>query len=376
MEDRRAALGADSASLGLLVNTTQINTGGFIYLILTEYPNLRVESLIDSYDETAPYRRLYANDYLAIKHTGNRADPPQEALIDQILTNPPPLFDHVFEREHTYELPDGGTVVLYRLRHPLPADYPVEYVARLAADLSQRTRTGDAILLTPAELVAPFASEYAGAADLYLAPESQEELADIAASHRRIFLVLGDAAAGQIQGLAQDWLNSNSYRAAHQWAESLQVIVYGTVAGVPAVTPTTQVGATLGNEVELVGYTLPPGKWQAGDVVPLTLFWQRVAPVQQDYSVFVHMLGAGGQPLAQTDSAPAGGSRPSTGWREYEIIVDRRGLLLPADMAPGEYQLLVGLYLPETGERLQARGPTGQDLGDAVPLGSIPLSNP
>ena len=47
MEKQRLALGQKQASLGLLVNTSQINAGPFNYLMLTEYPQLRVESLID-----------------------------------------------------------------------------------------------------------------------------------------------------------------------------------------------------------------------------------------------------------------------------------------------------------------------------------------
>jgi len=371
MEQRRVALGKESASLGLLVNTSQINAGPFIYLILTETPNLRVESLIDSFDETAPYRRVYANDYLAIKGTGNRADPAQEALIDQILTDPPQLFGEAYELEHVYELPDGGTVYLYRQRYPLPSDYPVEYVTRLATDLTGRTRSGDAILITPPELIGPFASEYAGLADIYVMPDTDEELAKLTARHRRIFLVMGDASAGEVQEHAQDWLNINGFRAIHQWSDSLQVILYGTVTGVPAMTSTGHIGATMGEKVELIGYALPPDSWQPGDIVPLTLIWQRKSPIQKDYNVFVHLLDGSGQPVAQTDSAPAGGARPSSNWREGEIIVDRHGLLLPDDLPAGEYQLVTGLYLPETGERLPAHSPTGQDLGDSVPLGRV-----
>ena len=376
MEEWRLAQGRESASLGLLVNTSQINAGPFIYLILTETPNLRVESLIDSFDGTAPYRRIYANDYLAIKGTGNKADPAQEALIEQILTDPPQLFGDAYELEHTYELPDGGTVYLYRQRYPLPSDYPVEYVTRLATDLTGRTRPGDAILLTPPALIGPFASEYAGPANVVLAPDTDEELAKLAARHRRIFLVLGDAGTGEVQERALDWLNANGFRASHQWADSLQVVLYGTTDGAPAVTPTAQVGSTLGETVELVGYALPPESWEPGDIVPLTLIWQREAPIQKDYHVFVHLLDGSGQPVAQTDSAPAGGARPSSGWREGEIIVDRHGLLLPDDLPAGEYQLLTGLYLPETGERLPAHSPTGQDLGDSVPLGRVTVEYP
>jgi hypothetical protein len=46
MEEQRLALGQRQTSLGLLVNISQINAGPFNYQMLTEYPQLRVESLI------------------------------------------------------------------------------------------------------------------------------------------------------------------------------------------------------------------------------------------------------------------------------------------------------------------------------------------
>jgi hypothetical protein len=129
------------------------------------------------------------------------------------------------------------------------------------------------------------------------------------------------------------------------------------------------VGVGFGDAIELIGYDLPVGPWQPGDVVPLTLLWQGQGQVEEDYSVFVHLLDGSGQPLAQVDSAPVGGSRPTSGWREGETIVDRHGLLLPDDLPPGKYELHMGLYLPATGERLPVRDAKGNVLGDSLSLG-------
>ena len=194
MEEQREALGAESLSLGLLARTRQMNSGAFIYLILAEHPHLRVESLVTGMDETLPDRGLLAHDYVLVKRANVGLDPTQEQSIQAILDGSSRLFGQAFELETSYRLPDGDSVYLYRQRFRLPADYPVEYVARLAEDLGARTRAGDAILLTPAELAGPFVAHYSGPAEIYLAP-AQEELADIAAQHRRLFLVLGDAAS-------------------------------------------------------------------------------------------------------------------------------------------------------------------------------------
>ena len=372
MEDRRLALGRELLSLGLLVNISQINAGPFNYLILTEYPHLRVESLIDRFNESPPYTRLFAHDYVAVKRVNAGMNPVQKETIQALLDRPPRLFARAFELETAYSLPGGDTVYLYRRRYHLPADYPVEYVTGLAEDLGDRTRAGDATVLTPPELVGSFVSHYDGPAEIYLTPLTENELASIAARHRRIFLVLGDAAAGE----AQDWLNRHAFPAAHEWAESLQLLTYGTVPGAPATTPTVEVRVTLGSQLELLGYDLPLASWHPGDVVPLTLFWQSQSPVEQDYNVFVHLLDGSGQLVAQSDSSPVGSARPTSGWGEGEEIVDRRGLPLPDLLPPGEYELRVGMYLPATGERLLLIGTGGELLGDSLSLGKVQVASP
>jgi 4-amino-4-deoxy-L-arabinose transferase-like glycosyltransferase len=376
MEQRRLALGQESLSLGLLVNTSQINAGPFVYLILTQYPHLRVEGLIDQFNDSSPYSRLFAHDYLAIKRENANANRSQEETIAQILDAPPSLLAQAFELECSYPLPDGSTVYLYRQRSHLPEDYPVQYVTDLATHLGQRTQPGDAILLTPLELVGPFVSQYTGPAEVEVAPPTEGELATVAAQHRRVLLVLGDAAAGQMEGLAQDWLNRNGFRATHEWVGSLQVIIYGTVAGSPAEDPSETIGAFLGEQIELAGTDLPGASWRRGDVLPLTLFWRSGPGIEADYTVFVHLLDEDGQLVAQTDSAPVGGSRPTSSWGEGETIVDRHGLPLPDDLPSGTYQLLAGMYLPSTGERLLVADRRGVPLGDSIPLGQVTVVSP
>jgi hypothetical protein len=53
---------------------------------------------------------------------------------------------------------------------------------------------------------------------------------------------------------------------------------------------------------------------------------------------------------------------PTPRWQAGWQILDEYQLALPADLAPGSYQLAVGLYQP-TGEQLPAT-PGGLPLGD------------
>jgi hypothetical protein len=188
--------------------------------------------------------------------------------------------------------------------------------------------------------------------------------------------VLGDGEAGQVRELPEQWLNLNGFRAAHEWAGSLQLVTYGTVTGEPAQSAATKASVSLGDKASLTGHDLPGGVWQPGDVVPLTLFWKRLVALEEDYSVFVHLLDGSGGVVAQNDSAPAGGSRPTSGWREGEDIVDRHGVLLPEGLPPGEYTLAVGMYFPETGIRLEITEPGVEPPLDSITLGIVSVGEP
>jgi serine/threonine-protein kinase len=84
--------------------------------------------------------------------------------------------------------------------------------------------------------------------------------------------------------------------------------------------------------------------YQPGDIVPVTLRWRCLAPIDHAYKVFVHLLTQDFQLLAQRDVEPANGLRPTHVWQVGEIINDPHQIALPEDAAPGTYQIRVGLY--------------------------------
>ena len=121
-------------------------------------------------------------------------------------------------------------------------------------------------------------------------------------------------------------------------------------------------GADMGSELVAPGGTLR-----------VTLYWQALVETDIPYTVFVHLLGQGGEVVTGHDGEPALGSRPTTGWVPGEYITDPHDLYLPADLAPGEYVIEVGLYdagapgLP----RLPVVGDEGRIETDRVIFGPI-----
>ena len=83
----------------------------------------------------------------------------------------------------------------------------------------------------------------------------------------------------------------------------------------------------------------------------LTLTWQAVEPVTDDYTVFVHILTEDETKAGQLDSRPCSGDCPTDTWQPGEIVVDRYEIELSPDAPPGPYRLAVGLYVLDTGDR-------------------------
>ena len=94
--------------------------------------------------------------------------------------------------------------------------------------------------------------------------------------------------------------------------------------------------------------------------------------MDQLYFVFLHLVDEQGNLVAQHDRAPGiRGKQPTTGWLPDEVITDPIDFLLPPDLAPGQYTLRTGLYLPPTGPRLQVIDSGQHSGGDFVELGPV-----
>ena len=114
----------------------------------------------------------------------------------------------------------------------------------------------------------------------------------------------------------------------------------GTIFGDPAL---AKQGIDESNGwIRLKGYALTPESSPGGAIL-LALRWQSMRPVSYDYHVFVHLLDAQGEKIAQRDGQPVQWLRPISSWQPGEEIVDHYGLLLPADLPTGEYTIAVGL---------------------------------
>lgn len=130
----------------------------------------------------------------------------------------------------------------------------------------------------------------------------------------------------------------------------------------------TALGVHLGDSITLEGYsagleTAGSTSGQPSPMVRLTLYWRASKPVSADYTVFAHLLSAG-EKKTQNDGPACVGACPSTAWTPGGLIEDTRLIPAPPGVAPDTLEVLVGLYDPQTGQRLPATDQQGARLTD------------
>jgi hypothetical protein len=137
---------------------------------------------------------------------------------------------------------------------------------------------------------------------------------------------------------------------------------------------TNPADTNFGNLVRLIGYDLDTRRAYPGGRIPVTLVWQALAPMDTSYQVFTHLEGTGG-PVAQADGVPVCWRYPTDAWRPGQIIADQHAINLPPEMSPGDYPLEVGLYQPNTFQRLDWLDEAGNPAGTSLTLAVITIND-
>ncbi len=112
--------------------------------------------------------------------------------------------------------------------------------------------------------------------------------------------------------------------------------------------PANTISATFGAEMELLGYDLQ----QKEDVLRITLIWRALRRMAASYKFFIHVHEAqSGTLVAQKDFIPHNWTYPTIWWEEGEVVEDEMTISLE-NVLEGVYRVYVGVYHPDTGERL------------------------
>ncbi len=118
--------------------------------------------------------------------------------------------------------------------------------------------------------------------------------------------------------------------------------------------PEQAINTKLGDMVELVGYDLIP----QGNALYVSLYWQALQPLPEDYTIFVHLRDAANNTIANADHQPYNNLVPTSRWPVGETIKETIRLDIPPDLPNAQYRLLAGMYSPVTVERLPVQNDT------------------
>jgi 4-amino-4-deoxy-L-arabinose transferase-like glycosyltransferase len=145
---------------------------------------------------------------------------------------------------------------------------------------------------------------------------------------------------------------------------------------VPPVPSTDAMPYTLDNKVALIGYEVADAACHPeaaslvaeGSTLTVTLYWQALAEMTEDYTIFVHLLGPDDTMYSQGDGPPLGNDYPTSHWLPGEVLRDPHPVIIKT-VPPDDAHLSVGLYRLSDLTRLPAYDAAGARLpNDAIVL--------
>jgi hypothetical protein len=107
-----------------------------------------------------------------------------------------------------------------------------------------------------------------------------------------------------------------------------------------------------GDQMRLVGYDFDRRVLAPGETLTVTLWWEGLRPMTQDYVVFAHLLEPPDRVWAQDDQMPQEGAARTSTWEPGVRVEDRYELRLPAEAPPGVYRVEIGVYDKDSFDRL------------------------
>ncbi len=122
--------------------------------------------------------------------------------------------------------------------------------------------------------------------------------------------------------------------------------------------------------IRLLGYSLAGESFRPGDIMDITLFWQAVTDLSEDYHVSLRLQDGGGQDQATLEGPLSKADYPTSQWRGGQLVRGFQSLLLPPGLTDGEYYLLLTLSRVADGQLVPLRR-CGLIRGYSQRLGTI-----
>jgi mannosyltransferase len=194
---------------------------------------------------------------------------------------------------------------------------------------------------------------------------TRAELDHLLTNHERIYAVLWGTDERDPQRLVENFMNTQAYPIDERWFGSVRLARYVTPGTLGEAQPAGAEFEFPGGTIELVDYALSIDTLTPGGSLEIALNWRANVTPTQNYKVTVQLLSPDGLVVTQRDAEPVGYQRPTATWQPSEIVYDLHALVMPNDLLPEQYQLIVGLYDAENPEiRLPVEGRDAYTLAE------------
>jgi hypothetical protein len=132
----------------------------------------------------------------------------------------------------------------------------------------------------------------------------------------------------------------------------------------PEINGEWNMSAVMGGMLQVRALPPYPANVQPGDTITVRLALRVLRPVDYPYRVFLHLQGTptpyeGGR-LFSTGDAPLCAAALQPTRTPQETVIQSFNVPVPADLPPGNYHIAVGMYNPETNNRLALAAPGGE----------------
>ncbi|HET89633.1 MAG TPA: DUF2142 domain-containing protein [Chloroflexi bacterium] len=124
---------------------------------------------------------------------------------------------------------------------------------------------------------------------------------------------------------------------------------------------------TYDDQARLLGVSVTPASTAPGGRLHVRACWEGLAPMETDYTVFVHLVGRNETRVGERHTYPGLGRFPTSLWPVGRAFCDV--YRVPVEKwapVPELYDVVVGLYDASNGERLVARDAAGVEVGFAT----------
>lgn len=239
----------------------------------------------------------------------------------------------------------GGLDTLYH--HP---ELQRDDVRGLTARIESELREGDAVLVSAAGFGEVLDYYYRGKAPVYGLPTSAEardtasRARQITQTRSRIFAIFYGSEEQDPEGAVESNLNAHSYQASQEWVGDMRFARYIAPDDDSFDDEILSPDLLFGDNIRLARYWTSAQPVARGDYLLVGIVWLATDTPPRRYKVFLQLLDEEGELVAQRDSEPAGGIKPTTSWQVGFSYKDLHALLIPEDLPAGEYTLIAGLY--------------------------------